>query len=144
MCDVQYLIADILPRSWSLQHIAWSMGLGLILLIVTAAGAALFAIYLPATYFTRPRTAWSELHPVGFWTLAILKNLAGLMLIVAGVLMLILPGQGVITIIIGLLLLNFPGKRKLVAELIRQTKVLGSINSLRTHFGKPHLQLPAR
>jgi hypothetical protein len=144
MCNPENLIADILPLNWSAQQIAWSVGIGAIMLIATAVGGALFAVYLPATYFTRPRTVWGDRHPVWHWTLLILKNIAGVVLIVAGVLMLILPGQGVLTIIIGLLMLNFPGKRKFVAELIRRTKVLGSINALRLRFGRARLELPPR
>lgn len=138
-----FLIADILPLNWSAQQIAWSVGLGVILLLVTAVAGALFAIYLPADYFTRPRKVWDKGRSASQWALLILKNLAGVVLIVAGVLMLVLPGQGVLTMIIGLLMLNFPGKRKLVAALIRRTKLLGSINALRSRYGKPPLALPA-
>jgi UPF0716 family protein affecting phage T7 exclusion len=144
MDEMHSLYADILPLNWSVQQIAWSVGLGVILLFVTAVAGALFAIYLPADYFTRPRKVWDKDRSAWQWALLILKNLAGVVLIVAGVLMLVLPGQGVLTMIIGLLMLNFPGKRKLVATFIRRTKVLGSINALRSRYGKPPLALPAR
>lgn len=143
MWNNNYLYADILPLNWSAQQIAWSVGIGAIILLATAVGTALFAIYLPADYFTRRRQVWDKNRSAWQWAVIVLKNLAGVVLIVAGVLMLVLPGQGVLTIIIGLLMLNFPGKRKLVTGLIRRTKVLGSINALRLRFGKPHLELPA-
>ena len=75
------------------------------------------------------------------WAMLILKNLLGVILIIVGILMLVLPGQGIITILVGLMLLNFPGKRKLVLNLIRRTGALGSINRLRARFGKPPLTL---
>jgi hypothetical protein len=143
MWNNNYLFADILPLNWSVQQIAWSVGIGVVLLIGTAVAGALFAIYLPADYLTRPNKVWDKGRSAWQWAVLVLKNLVGLVLIVAGVLMFVLPGQGVLTIIIGLLMLNFPGKRKLVAALIRRAKVLGSFNLLRTRYGKPPLELPA-
>lgn len=144
MHDMKFLGADVLPANWSIPQIAWSVVLGVILLLVTAVAGMLFAIYLPADYFTRPRKVWDQGQSAWQWAMLALKNLAGLALIVAGVLMLVLPGQGVLTMIIGLLMLNFPGKRKFVAALIRRAKVLGSINALRSRYGKQPLALPAR
>jgi UPF0716 family protein affecting phage T7 exclusion len=142
MFEMELLFADILPLNWSVQQIAWSVGVGVVLLVVTAVAGALFAVYLPADYLTRASKVWDKGRSAWEWGMLILKNLVGMVLIVAGVLMLVLLGQGVLTMIIGLLMLNFPGKRKLVAGLIRRTKVLGSINLLRTRYGQPPLKLP--
>ena len=38
------------------------------------------------------------------------KNLLGATLVLAGLLMLFLPGQGVITLLAGLMIMNYPGK----------------------------------
>ena len=81
-------------------------------------------------------------RPVIRWTGLILKNLAGLILFLAGVAMLFLPGQGVITMIIGILLMNFPGKRSFELWLIRIPGILRTINSLRQRAGHPPLELP--
>jgi hypothetical protein len=35
------------------------------------------------------------------------------MLLLAGIIMLVTPGQGIISIVLGLFLMEFPGKRKL-------------------------------
>lgn len=42
-----------------------------------------------------------------------LRNVLGAILLVAGIAMLVLPGQGVPTILISLGLMNFPGKYRL-------------------------------
>lgn len=81
-------------------------------------------------------------HPVIRWTGLILKNIIGLLLVIAGIAMLFLPGQGVLTIIIGVMMLNFPGKRSLELRLIRLPGVLRAINHLRARAKHPPLQLP--
>lgn len=82
-------------------------------------------------------------HPVIRWTGLILKNVIGVLLILAGIAMLVLPGQGVLTIIIGIMMLNFPGKRKLELRLIRVPGILRGINYLRARAKHPPLQLPS-
>lgn len=81
-------------------------------------------------------------HPVIRLLILGMKNLAGLVLIIAGFIMLFLPGQGLITLTMGLLFLNFPGKRKLEYRLISNQKVLRSINWLRAKRNKGPLLLP--
>ncbi len=42
----------------------------------------------------------------------VLKNVFGIVLVVLGVAMLVLPGQGLLTIVLGLGLVDFPGRRR--------------------------------
>ncbi|WP_447980744.1 hypothetical protein [Candidatus Nitrospira bockiana] len=56
--------------------------------------------------------------------------------------MLVLPGQGVLAILVGLTLLDFPGKRQLQSRLVRQRKVLESLNGIRRKFHRPPLLPP--
>ncbi len=81
-------------------------------------------------------------HPTIRWTGLILKNLIGVILVVAGLAMLFLPGQGVLTVVIGIMMLNFPGKRRLELRLIRLPGILRAINYLRARAKHPPLQLP--
>src|SRR5688500_5885404 len=72
-------------------------------------------VRLPADYFhydARHRALTSTLHPVLRIVLLLGKNILGCILIVMGLAMLVLPGQGLLTILIGTLLLDFPGKFK--------------------------------
>ncbi|MFB3064894.1 MAG: PGPGW domain-containing protein [Planctomycetota bacterium] len=55
------------------------------------------------------------------------KNLLAVVLVVAGVAMLFLPGQGILTILVGLGLLSVPGKRKLELWIVRRPAVLRAI-----------------
>lgn len=100
---------------------------------------------IPSDYFMptrRHRTPWSEHHPVIRVTLAILKNLAGVVFVLAGVAMIFLPGQGVITILIGVVLMDFPGKYRLERWIVAKKPVHRSIDWLRRRAGRKPLELP--
>jgi Putative transmembrane protein (PGPGW) len=82
--------------------------------------------------------------PAVRWAVLILKNMLGVVMVLAGIAMFVLPGQGVLTIIVGLVLLDFPGKRALELRLVLLPRVLRSINSVRARFGRLPLRLPRR
>ncbi len=122
-----------------LNLVAWGFGLALVTFIVSTATVAFLIVTLPANYFTQERDSRKFQHPILRVTFLILKNILGLVIILAGILMLFSPGQGLLTIAIGVMLLDFPGKRQLELKLIRQPSVLKPINQLRIRFGKPPL-----
>jgi len=100
-------------------------------------------VRLPADYFdTRtPRHWMKDHHPVLRMSGLIVKNIVGIVFLLAGFAMLFLPGQGVLTMLIGISLMDFPKKRQLEAKMVGQPTVLGVINSMRQKFGKPPLTL---
>ena len=57
----------------------------------------------------------------------------------AGIVMLIGPGQGILTILIGLILMDIPGKRPLEAKLIKRPVILAAVNNFRAKYHKPPL-----
>ena len=64
-----------------------------------------------------------------FWLIVLtLKNIIGYCLILGGILMLVLPGQGLLTILVGLILSDYPGKFKLEKRIIKTSFVLKTIN----------------
>jgi UPF0716 family protein affecting phage T7 exclusion len=69
------------------------------------------------------------------------KNLLGLLLVCAGVLMSLpgVPGQGLLTAFVGLLLLDVPGKRGIELAIVRRATILRAINRIRARFDKPPL-----
>jgi len=64
-----------------------------------------------------------------------------LLLVIAGIIMLIGPGQGILTILIGLILMDIPGKRPLEARIIKKPTILAVVNSLRGRYDKPPLEM---
>lgn len=71
-----------------------------------------------------------------------LKNLLGGFLVIAGVIMLMIPGQGILTIIVGLWLMDFPGKKVVMRRFFGQKQVVRTINRFRKRFGRTPLQEP--
>jgi archaellum biogenesis protein FlaJ (TadC family) len=81
-------------------------------------------------------------HPVIRIMILTLKNLVGFILLLAGMVMLVLPGQGLLTILMGLVLLNFPGKRQFERWFIKKHAVLKALNWLRRRAGHAPLLEP--
>ncbi|MFM8551972.1 MAG: PGPGW domain-containing protein [Nitrospiraceae bacterium] len=98
-------------------------------------------VRLPAQYFDErhPRTWMEDHHPIMRWTGLIVKNVIGVVFLLAGFAMLFLPGQGILTMLIGVSLMDFPGKRRLERKLIGRPAVLETINLVRAKFDKPPL-----
>jgi hypothetical protein len=102
-------------------------------------------IRLPVDYFhSQTRTLLRRVspHPKLDFLFAVLKNLFGVLFILAGLAMLVLPGQGLLTILIGITLTNFPGKYKLEQGLARRKNLLRAMNWIRGKAGKDPLIPP--
>lgn len=89
-----------------------------------------------------PGESWVVRHPVQARLAVVLKNVLGVVLVVAGIAMLVLPGQGVLTILIGISVMNFPGKRRLELAIVRIPAVHRGIDWMRERYGQPPLELP--
>lgn len=98
-------------------------------------------VRLPPHYFDErhPRKWMEGHHPALRMMGHICKNAIGIVLLIAGIAMLVLPGQGILTMLIGISLVDFPGKRQLERKLIGQPTVLHTINKVREKFGQPPL-----
>jgi hypothetical protein len=117
----------------------------LILLAVTVVALPVVVAKLPEDYFTREKrehASRGRRHPLVWGILSVLKNLFGLLLILAGLAMLVLPGQGTVTILIGLALVNFPGKYALERRIAGQPAVGKTLNAIRKLAGRSPLLLP--
>lgn len=87
------------------------------------------------------RTRWHHLPPLLWLTLLALKNILGYILLIAGVALLFLPGQGLLTVIIGFMLIDFPGKYRFERWLIGHSHILRTINWLRERRGREPLRI---
>jgi len=91
-------------------------------------------IRLPSDFFSTPKTIWNgarQHHPVLVISLIIIKNCIGFVLLIAGIAMLVLPGQGLITIAISIGLINFPGKHRLLSRIVEIPTVFKTLNWIR-------------
>lgn len=140
------LISDL--ATWLEGHQALLSRLGTISLIMLAVTVIVFpavVIKLPKDYFIRDHrepVRETRRHPLAWGLLSLVKNFLGLVLILAGLAMLVLPGQGTVTILIGVALTNFPGKYKIERRIAAQPAVGKTLNRIRGWTGAEPLSLP--
>lgn len=95
-------------------------------------------------YFTheaRPPSPWANEHPVVRLAILVGKNFLGGVLMLAGLAMLVLPGQGLLTLFVGFFLVDFPGKYTFEKWLIARRYVSRPINWLRNRRGRMPLRV---
>ena len=93
---------------------------------------ALVVATLPITYFRDEATAAGG-RPAWWLAGRIARNVAGVVLIVVGILLSIpgVPGQGLLTLLAGVVLVDFPGRHRAARAIARWRGVLLGINRLR-------------
>jgi len=127
------------------QLLLWGTALSGVALVATIIGVPWVVARLPSDYFNQPnRSVWRELNSEPLYVLVLsgLKNLLGAVLLLLGILMLVTPGQGLLTLIAGMLLMNFPGKYQLERWLVSRPGVMRGLNWLRNRHGEPPFEEP--
>ena len=138
-------MADLLE--WFHNHsylLPWLAVFSVITFIGTLVSIPVLIVHIPENYFNhqkRPSAGGAVAGSLHQWLLKGVKNLIGVAFVLAGLVMLVLPGQGLLTILIGLMLMNFPGKYALERALISQKSVLAAVNRLRIRAGRPPIRI---
>ena len=133
-------------QQWLTEHTyfsVWMAGFSLVALLVSALVLPYFIAAIPDDYFIKehgPSRIRKNISLLALLSLSV-KNCIGVILILAGLAMLILPGQGVLTLLVGLILTNFPGKHRLVRKVIAQPTVLAAVNWLRRRRHKNEFKI---
>lgn len=117
-------------------------------IFISVVAVPLVIVRMPADYFSSDkyhRQSLRELskdlkHPLKLLR-RIGKNLLGLALVIVGIALLVLPGQGIIVILIGVLLMDFPRKQQVERWLISRGPILKLANWLRAKWHKQPLVL---
>ncbi len=126
-------------------RIVLGVGIFVISLAVSFAAIGLVMVKVPQKYFSPhyqrdflPDSPW-----LVRWGAVLAKNIAGIFLILLGIVLSLpgVPGQGILTILLGLIFIDIPGKRPLETRIIKRPTVLSAINNLRARYGKPPLIL---
>ena len=131
---------------WFSDHPGLLIGLGassILIFIISILGISWFVAQIPEDYFLsskRKPSKWQEQKPILRLAVLFGKNIIGVSLIIGGLLMLVLPGQGLLTIVTGLLLINYPGKYKLEQKLVAIPSVFRALNWIRVKANKPPLK----
>lgn len=106
--------------------------------------APIVAASIPPTYFAhdrRPPSRFAERRRAARWLIRVGKNGLGALLLLGGLAMLVLPGQGLLTLFVGFILVDFPGKYRFEKWLMARSWVRRPINWLRRRRGRDPLVL---
>ena len=130
---------------FSKETLTWiSVGSGACLLM-GAIAVPWIVVRLPKDAFANPqRLGWLNQQPTAVrLPLRILKNVLALALMLLGIAMLVLPGQGILAILLGVMLGDFPGKARVQQWIFARPKVMKSLNWLRRKFNRSPLEKPS-
>ena len=135
--------------SWSSMNsdLLFLLGsLSIFIFVISVFMMVLIISFLPEDYFKSENrnlisSVQNSRYPLLKLLVLITKNFFGVLLLLSGILMLILPGQGILTIITGLVFMDYPGKYKFERKLLRQKGVINSINWIRSRLSKPSLKV---
>ena len=124
------------------NFILWLGSISFLVFILSLISIKWLVALIPSDYFIEnKRNKYQSSYPLTWLISIIIKNIVGYILIIGGILMLVLPGQGLFTIIIGLMLSNYPGKYFIERKFIAIPSVLKTINWLRKKSNKPPLEV---
>jgi hypothetical protein len=135
---------------WYRDHpglFGWVVGGSAALFVGSLIAIPLMIARMRADYFVSREPgpeSWSGQNHAIRVVVLVVKNVVGVVFVLAGLAMLVLPGQGILAILVGISLLNFPGKRRLQLYIARQRHVLRSINWIRARAGRRPLEVPPR
>ena len=132
---------------WIQTHyelMSWLAVISVSTFVVTLLAVPILVIHIPKKYFLhKERTSRHNPKPAGGFPLVcrILKNIVGVVFVLTGIIMLLTPGQGLLSILVGIMVMDLPGKYKVERAIIRKEKVLSTINWLRAKARRPPLQV---
>ena len=135
--------------SWSSMNsdLLFLLGsLSIFILIISVFMMVLIISFLPEDYFKSENrnlisSVQNSRYPLLKLLVLITKNFFGVLLLLSGILMLVLPGQGILTIITVLVFIDYPGIYNFERKLLRQKGVINSINWIRARLSKPPLKV---
>jgi hypothetical protein len=137
----------LVQQIWSPTLEWWLFGLSLATFLASLVVVPWLVVRIPADYFqdpVHPPRRGKARHPLLRLVYRSARNVAGLFMVGVGVILLFMPGQGLLTIFSGLTLMRFPGKYRLERRVMSQPTVLKAVNWLRRRAGHPELALAGR
>ena len=113
--------------------LALMTGVGIAMALASMFAIPWLIVRMPDTYFVTEQRLLPERSTLA-WLVWLARNLFALILLLAGIIMLVLPGQGLLTILIALALSTFPGKYRLERAIIRRPSVYRAVNWIRARY----------
>src|SRR5690554_5002417 len=127
-------LAEALQQLAEHETLLWSMaGLSILIFLGSLLALPVVIARLPQDYFmsTQRRHKKRSKKSLSHVLMMVGKNIVGAVFLVLGVLLLVLPGQGLLTIAVGIMLLNFPGKYRLERWVVSRAPILNALNWVR-------------
>ena len=128
--------------------LGWLAGSSVFIFLASLLAIPFLVVRIPPDYFRygkrKAASPFASHHPAVRLFLRIVQNVLGYVCIGLGIVMLVLPGQGILTIVAGLILIHFPGKDRFLMWLVRRKSVLKSINWLRQRSGRRPIVMEER
>ena len=124
------------------KFIFWLGSISAFVFIFSLLSIKWLAALIPSDYSVKKRASkFKNTYPYLWIISLIIKNILGYSLVVGGIFMLVLPGQGIFTIVVGLMLSNYPGKYSIERRLISIPSIHKGINWLRKKSNQPPIEI---
>ena len=124
------------------KFIFWLGSISAFIFIFSLLSIKWLVALIPTDYFVKKRASkFKNTYPYLWIISLIIKNILGYSLVVGGIFMLVLPGQGIFTIVVGLMLSNYPGKYSVERRLISIPSIHKGINWLRKKSNQPPIEI---
>ncbi len=105
--------------------------LSIVATVVLLIGARSAIVRMPADVLRQPQRGVN-----------VMRNVVALLVIAVGILLLFLPGPGLLLIFLGVVLCDLPGRNRALANLLRKPRILSEVNAFRARHNKPPLLPP--
>lgn len=132
---------DWLPSwlEWIQPWLPWLTLASVIMALASMVIIPVLIVKMPADYFSyqKRHRSWTTTRLIFY----VFRNALALVLFIAGSIMLILPGQGLLTILVAVAVSDVPGKYKLELYILNQPRVLRAMNWIRKRYGKKPLKV---
>ncbi len=116
--------------------------LSVILLLATLFATPWLLARLPADYFSREQPLKYAERSVRSAFVFVLRNVAGVLIFLFGVLLIVTPGPGLVFMVIGLIICDFPKKHRLMQAFVSKPSVLSALNWARKKSGRDNFIAP--
>ncbi len=103
--------------------------------VASALAIPVALVRMPSDYFVRPRVKPRL-------AVQVMRNIVGGFFVLIGVMMLVLPGQGVLTMLLGVAMLEIPLRDRLIRTMLGNARVRAAVDRLRHRAGQPSLVVP--
>lgn len=124
------------------QLMGWLVAASLLLFLASIIVVPILLVKIPRDYFAAPKRYPSALsgYPAPLiLLLKIVRNILGALLILVGLVLLLLPGQGLLMILAGVVIADVPGKHRALRWLVYRKNLARPINWLRAKADKAPL-----